>query len=401
MTMRDELTKTILYYENGVGFGGAVISLRTFLDFADKERFKPVLVHSLNDKKFGSFTPDVKIIHLPRAALGNDAGGHLARKVNLDVFNYALRLARVARAEKADCVYLNNDLVTNLAGMIAGRLLGLPIVQHERDIPAPTSRLATSMSRNATRFLAISTPVQQALVGMGFGPGIIRMVPEGLDLAHYEPVAANVTEQIRRDLGIAPDDKVAVLAGMVMDWKGQHVLIDAAPRILQRHPNAKVLIVGEPPPGGEGYLVQIQAQVAKLHIEGSVIFSGYRDDIPCVLQSADVVIHASTSPEPFGRVVIEGMVMKKPVIATAIGAPLEIIRHGETGYLVPPSDPEMLADAISSVFDNPTLAAAVGEMAHREVMRKYSIQRHVNLVESVFEEIFWRTPPALPAILTV
>lgn len=397
--MRDELTKTVLYFENGVGFGGAVISLRTFLDFSDNERFRPVLVHSLCDRKFETFAPDVKTIHLPRISLGQNGAGNLARKANVDVFTYAARLAAIARAERADCLYLNNDLVTNLPGMIAGRLLGLPIIQHERDIPAPISRLATSVARHATRLLAISTPVRQALESMGFPTERIRMVPEGLDLAQYEPAAAEDIQRVRQELGIARDEKVVVLVGMVMDWKGQHVLIDAAPKVLRRHRDTKILIVGESPPGGDGYLNQLKSQIGALGLSDKVVLSGYRSDIPTVLQAADVVVHASTSPEPFGRVVIEGMVMRRPVIATAIGAPPEIIRHGETGYLVPPGDPEALADTIVKLFDHPEIAANLGDAARREVLRKYSIQRHAHLVESVFEEIFWRTPPALPAVL--
>jgi glycosyltransferase involved in cell wall biosynthesis len=399
--MRDELTKTILYFENGVGFGGAVISLRTFLDFADKERFRPVLVHSLCDGKFATFSPDVKRIHLPRIALGNNVAGDLLRKANIDICTYAMRLARIANAERADCIYLNNDLVTSLAGTIAGRVLGLPIIQHERDIPAPTSRLATSVSRWATRLLAISSPVRMALEGMGLASERIRMVPEGLDLSLYEEVSEGQVAGVRQELGILPYDKVAVLVGMVMDWKGQHVLINAATHVLRRHPQTRVLIVGEAPPGGERYLRDLTGQVAKLGLERCVVFSGYRSDIPSVLQAADVVVHASTSPEPFGRVVIEGMAMKKPVIATDIGAPPEVIRHGETGFLVKPWDPIVLADAIVTVFDNPRLARQVGEAARRDVVRKYSIQRHVSLIESVFEEVFWRTPPALPAALSV
>lgn len=399
--MRDELTKTILYFENGVGFGGAVISLRTFLDFSDKERFRPVLVHSLDDGKFGTFASDVKTIHLPRFALGNSPGSALAKKGNLDVTIYAAKLARIARAEKADCIYLNNDLVTNLPGMIAGRLLGLPIVQHERDIPAPTSRLATTVSRHASRLLAISTPVREALVSMGFPPEKIRMVPEGLDLGQYEQTDPADIARIRNQLGIASDDKVVALVGMVMDWKGQHVLIDAAPKVLRSHRNTKILIVGETPPGSERYMMQLKSQIKTLGLAEAVILSGYRSDIPRLLQAANVVIHASTSPEPFGRVVIEGMVMSRPVIATAIGAPPEIIRHGETGYLVHPGDPEVLADTIINLFNHPETAARVGDAARLEVTRKYSIQRHVNLIESVFEEVFWRTPPALPAVISV
>lgn len=399
--MRDELSKKILYLENGVGFGGAVISLRTYLDHADLDRFPAVLAHSLDDRKFDTFAPGVKKVLLPEARNGKGFAADLARKANIDVIQYAIKIARLIRTEKVDCLYLNNDLVTNLSGMIAGRMVRIPVIQHERDIPAPISRLATSLCSHATRVLAISMPVRHALEGMGYPGERIRMVPEGLDLKLYQPVGNAALQNIRHELGVAPTDKMAVLVGMVMDWKGQHVLIDAAPAVLARYPDMKFVIVGESPPGAEGYASKLREQVLRLGLTGKVLFSGYRSDVPSVMQAADIVVHASTSPEPFGRVVIEGMVMRTPVIATNIGAPPEIIRQGDTGYLVPPGDPSALAKTLLQILDQPDHAAEVGENAHREVLRKYSIQRHAALIESVFEELFWGAPPVLASALTV
>lgn len=399
--MRDELSKKILYLENGVGFGGAVISLRTYLDHADLDRFPAVLAHSLDDPKFNTFAPGIKKVHLPETKNGKGLAANLARKANIDVIQYAIKIARLIRAEKVDCLYLNNDLVTNLSGMIAGRLMRIPVIQHERDIPSPISRLATSLCSHATRVLAISAPVRHALEGMGYPGERIRMVPEGLDLKLYQPAGNEILQKIRHELGVAPTDKMAVLVGMVMDWKGQHVLIDAAPAVLARYPDMKFVIVGESPPGAEDYAAKLREQVLRLGLTGKVLFSGYRSDVPAVMQAADIVVHASTSPEPFGRVVIEGMVMRTPVIATNIGAPPEIIRQGDTGYLVPPGEPAALARTMLHILDQPNHAVEVGENAHREVLRKYSIQRHAALIESVFEELFWGAPPVLASALTV
>lgn len=399
--MRDELSKKILYLENGVGFGGAVISLRTYLDHADLDRFPAVLAHSLDDDKFDTFAPHVKKVHLPQTEAASGFGAGLAKRANLDVMQYAVKIARLIHSEKATCLYLNNDLVTNLAGMIAGRIMRISVIQHERDIPAPISRLATSQCSHATRVLAISNPVRHALEGMGYPGERIRMVPEGLDLRFYQPVGTEVLARIRYELGVSPGDKMAVLVGMVMDWKGQHVLIDAAPRVLARYPRMKFVIVGESPAGAESYAAGLRSQVSSLGLEGRVVFSGYRDDIPGVMQAADAVVHASTSPEPFGRVVIEGMVMRTPVIATNVGAPPEIIRDGATGFLVSPGAPQELARAILRILDDPGHAAEVGENAYQDVVRKYSIQRHVALIESVYEELFWGTPPVLASALAV
>lgn len=400
--MRDELSKRILYLENGVGFGGAVISLRTYLDHADLDRFPAVLVHSLDDAKFNSFARGVKTIYLPETVGRQGLFAPLVRKANLDVMQYALAVARVARAERVSCIYLNNDLVTNLAGMMAGRMLRLPVIQHERDIPAPISRLATALSSYAARILAISGPVRRALLErIHYPQERIRMVPEGLDLRLYQPEPESTLRRVRSELGVHEGERMVVIVGMVMDWKGQHILIEAAPRILDHHAATKFIIVGESPAGAESYAAGLRNQVTRLGLSGRVVFSGYRGDIPAVMQAADVVVHASTSPEPFGRVVIEGMVMRKPVIATNIGAPPEIIREGDTGHLVPPGNAEALATAVARVLDDPLEARRIGDNAHREVVRNYSVQRHAVLIESAFEEIFWGAPPTLAAALAV
>jgi glycosyltransferase involved in cell wall biosynthesis len=395
-----DLSKTVLYVENGVGFGGAVISLRTFLQHADRERFRPVLVHSLDDPKFASFGSIAHTVYLPKIGLGAGLLADIGRKLNLDVFDYAQRLARIARRHRADLIYLNNDFVSNLSGRIAGRMLGLPVILHERDIPAPQSRLARMTSGWATRYLAISTPVREALLRIGVPARRIRMLPEGLDLELYRPVSDATVAEVRASLGAASGSLLVVMCGMIMEWKGQHVLIEAARNVVARHPSTSFAIVGEAPQGEEAYPARLREQLRALDLESRVSFVGYRNDIPAVMQSADVVVHASTSPEPFGRVIIEGMAMARPVVATAIGAPPEIIRDGTTGILVPPGDAAALAAVLDRLLADPDLRRRIGDNALGVVRQRYAIQRHAMLIESVFEELFWGAPPALASAVT-
>ena len=91
----------------------------------------------------------------------------------------------------------------------------------------------------------------------------------------------------------------------------------------------------------------------KLGLADRVRLVGHVADMPAALMLADVVLHASTDPEAFGRVVVEGMAMARPVLASDLGAPPEVIRHGQNGWLVPPGFPEVLADAIGVVFALP------------------------------------------------
>jgi glycosyltransferase involved in cell wall biosynthesis len=261
------------------------------------------------------------------------------------------------------------------------------VVLHERDIPLAQSGLARVVANWPVHYLAISGPVREALLRYGVSANKITMVPEGLDLDMYQLASADDLAQLRTELGISSNAPLVVLAGMVMSWKGQHVLLDAVPAVLAAYPEARFVIVGEPPPGGGGYLKFLKDKTYGLGVQDAVLFSGYRQDIPRLMQAADIVVHASVSPEPFGRVVIEGMVMGSVVIATDIGAPPEIIRSSETGYLVPPDDPRALAERIIEVLSDPDSASAIGRAARADAVHKYAVERHVALIEGVFKSI--------------
>ncbi len=378
----------VMYLENGLGFGGAVISLRTFLQHASTDRFVPLLVHSLDETRFQSFDTLGKRLCISPLVFGNGALGFLAHRTNIDVFQYAWRLRKVILENSIDLVYLNNDIFSNLAGIIAAKLAGVPAILHERGIPHARSGLAQVVAKWPDRYLAISGAVRTAILRYGVRAESIRMVPEGLDLALYEPLDQVKLLEVRRSLGIEnPDVPLVVMAGMVMPWKGQHVLLAAAKKVLQRNPHTRFVIVGEAPSGAEGYEKELHGMLYGHSIENALSFAGYRSDIPAIMQAADVVVHASTLPEPFGRVVIEGMVMGAVVIATNIGAPPEIIEDGVSGFLVPPSDPSALSARILETLEDDSMRERIGRRARKIVIEKYGIARHVELIEAVFEEV--------------
>lgn len=378
----------VMYLENGLGFGGAVISLRTFLQHASTDRFAPLLIHSLDDTRFQSFDTLGARLRVSPMIFGSGTLGFLARRLNLDVLEYAWRLRRVIREHSIDLVYLNNDIFSNLAGIIAARAAGVPAILHERGIPHARSGLAQLVAKWPDRYLAISGAVRSALLRYGVRPETIRMVPEGLDLSLYELRDQAALGAVRRTLGIDHDRvPLVVMAGMVMPWKGQHVVLAAAKEVLKKIPDARFVIVGEAPFGAERYAKELAGMRYGYSVEQAVTFVGYRDDIPAVMQAADVVVHASTLPEPFGRVVIEGMVMGAVVIATRIGAPPEIIEDGVSGFLVPPSDPQALAEKIVATLKNHSLRERIGRRARAAVIEKYGISRHVGLIEAVFDEV--------------
>lgn len=128
----------------------------------------------------------------------------------------------------------------------------------------------------------------------------------------------------------------------------------------------------------------------ELGIAERVVFAGFREDVPELMQLLRVVVHASVTPEPFGRVIAEAMAMGKPVVATNAGGPLEIIEDGANGYLVPAGEPEAMARPIVRLLTDVGHAARIGHRARETAEARFSADTHARLVEEVYAELLAR-----------
>jgi glycosyltransferase involved in cell wall biosynthesis len=178
----------------------------------------------------------------------------------------------------------------------------------------------------------------------------IRVIPRGVDLSVFDP--AGVTPErvaaLRQAWG-AGDVPVVLLPGRLTAWKGQSVLVEAA-RLSQRP--MRIVLAGDAQ-GRERYVARLRDQIAAAGLSDAVIMPGNVGDMAAACLAADVVVSASTDPEAFGRVAIEGQAMGRPVIASAHGGSLESVADGETGWLVPPGDAEALAAALERCLAMP------------------------------------------------
>ena len=135
------------------------------------------------------------------------------------------------------------------------------------------------------------------------------------------------------------------------------------------------MIIGEPflTSDDRRYAGELKALASTPALAGRVEFLGQRDDIPLIMQAADVIVHTSVAPEPFGRVVAEGMLSGRAVIASRAGGPTEMIRNGETGWLFAPGDAGELASTIQHVLAMPDRGRATGLLASAEASKRYSL----------------------------
>ncbi|RMF24559.1 MAG: glycosyltransferase [Deltaproteobacteria bacterium] len=156
--------------------------------------------------------------------------------------------------------------------------------------------------------------------------------------------------------------------------------------VVRKFPDAVALVVGGAHRSGRSYAARLRARVRELGLEGNVLFTGAREDVADLMGCMDVVAHTSVQPEPFGRVIIEGMCVGRPVVATDAGGVPEFVRDGENGLLVPAGDPDALARALCRLFSDESLRARLSDGALRSVAR-FSVERHVRAVTDIYDSL--------------
>jgi len=298
-----------------------------------------------------------------------------------------LQVARKAR--NFDVVFANSQKALIVAGLV-GLLTRRPIVWNLHDMLTAehfstfTRKMAVVWgNRLVDRIIVNSRATEQAFARSGGQMNKATVVHNGINPKPFEEVDSADVKRLRDQLGLKEVPLLGVFSRLA-PWKGQHVVLRALPEIQEAH----VLFVGDTLfRGDESYKQELQKTIRRLKIGDRVHFLGFRSDVPRLMKLVDVVLHTSTAPEPFGRVVVEGMLAGTPVIATRAGGPVEIVREPDTGKLVPPDDPGALATAVRDLLSNPKRAHEIGEKAQSYAKRRFSISRMQRKVDAVIRQV--------------
>ncbi len=303
-----------------------------------------------------------------------------------EVMTLAWRTARLAR--RHDFLHANSQKAFVIA-CLAGLLARKPVVWDLNDLLLPAHfsrnniRLDVWLANYfAVRVIANSQASAKALIAQGGRGDKVRVVYNGIDGTPFSSVQPAEVAEARRQLGLEHQRVVGVF-GRLAEWKGQHVAIEAMTRV----PDAHLLLVGDALFGEQAYADRLRAQVAQLGLAERVHFLGFRTDIPQLMCMVDIVLHTSTAPEPFGRVIVEGMLASRPVIATRAGGVEEIIEHDHTGVLVEPGNPIELAEAINRLFADPALADLLGRRGCDDARRRFTVEANVAAMSEQMESV--------------
>lgn len=395
----------VLYIDNSYSFGGAILSLAELVAQLDETRYRARVVSGQPRASLESWFPSAEVHHLDRKLPWRDNATHTALRslpglrsgpgrrlvdrlraiywLAAQDLPLALRYASVAKKSGANIVHLNNNLESQFSGILAARFAGLPCVIHSRSFQAPQRALRWHAAL-ASHHIAISTAIRENLLELGIDGSSVSMIHDAVDV---ESIRADATEGASRtDFGIGEGDLLFGLVGGIVPWKGTLEFVEAATEVIRSVPNARAIVVGDASDGDRGYFRAVRRMVSENGLDDRIILTGYRNDIAAMMSMMDVVVHASTKPEPFGMVLIEAMALGRPVVATHGGGPEDIVAEG-VGTLVPRGDTNAMSTAVIQLLRDPERRREMGRRALERARKHFSSSRHAAEVMKLYDHL--------------
>lgn len=320
-----------------------------------------------------------------------------ARQIGIDVRTLNFRgeldligphkVAAMARSFGANIIHAHTGHAHAFGRRVIRRLKGQAQLLTTRRVDFPVSNNFFSARKYTDanqHFIAISKGVRQVLIDGGVAPDRIDVVNSGVPgLAADEQWTR---EDVRQSLGIGAEETAILNIGALTDHKGQRWLIEAAPDILARHPNARIHILGE----GE-LKAALSEQIRQLGLEGRIVLHGYVEDARLKLSGFDLFV-SSSHLEGLGTVNLDAMLAGLPVVAAAAGGVPEIVLDGQTGRLVPSRNGRALAEAINETLDDPQHNQPMIEAAKRHVEENFSAASMAEGTLAIYHKILAAEP---------
>lgn len=367
----------VLYVNQWHGLGGAEVSLLRVLEHLPREEIQPALA-------------------CPPGALAEEA-----RALGVEVFPVAFPPLRQGKRPSPDDLQRLSEAIASSelvhaysvrAGWYAGRLcrhLRVPMVWSIHDLfPHPWQRMWLKMvaHRYAHAVVAYSKILQRQ-----FGRLLahkVHHIPHGVDTEKFVPLDDSQRVQVGRRHETPAQAPVVLHVGRIMPFKGQHLFLQMAQRLLAENSPQHTPVfwlAGDDSMGDPRYAQRVREMSRTMH--SSVRWLGFQHDIAPIIAAADVLVHCSTRPEPFGLVILEAMACGAAVVSANRGAPAEILEHGRTGLLSPPNDVGSLADAVRLLLEDNERRQMLSTNARRVVCERYTLQQHVQQLVGLYRSL--------------
>ncbi|MCH8044142.1 MAG: glycosyltransferase [Planctomycetes bacterium] len=362
----------VLYLVNVLGSGGSERNVAAICKHCDRDRLDPVVWTLLDG---GDYEPSVREADVPIRCLRR---GRSYSPV------FALSAARqIARCD-ADIIHAFNPAIAFYAAL-ARRLCGIriPMVYYEGNSrslgPRWRSKVSRWTARQFTHYMANSRASGQFLESKISPRSPVRIIPNGHETECWR--AHGDRDEIRRKLGITPEQKLAIFVGRLVEQKRVCDLLDAVARIFPSREALRVIVVGT---GSEE--VKLKEQVERIGLSEVVRFLGRRRDVPQLLMASDLFVYPSEF-DGLANVVIEAALAGLPIVACDAPGVRDAVVHGEHALLVPPRNVERLGAAIADVLDDPKRSQQRADSALQHAMRSYTMESMLHNLSTFYDDI--------------
>jgi glycosyltransferase involved in cell wall biosynthesis len=300
---------------------------------------------------------------------------------------------KIIREERPDIVHHNNDVIANSADIRAASRAHVVSIIHNRSMPRYQKNLAGYVldfvfARKASYRLNITEAVRKhndRLYHLSAKKS--TTVNDFIDISKYEHLPQK--KDVRKRLRISDGSFVITNVGRIINWKGQHVLIEAIELIKSKLDEFKILLVGstEIGIGSKEYDLQLKKLVCKYELQNHVLFTGHRDDVASIMQASDLIVHTAVHPEPQGLVIIEALLCNKPVIASNDGGAAELVnKYG--GLLVEPGNAKALADVVLQLYESHKTGLTVGyTIRWQQLLEDFNAEKQAKEILNIYRKI--------------
>lgn len=356
--------------------GGAQRLVSTFASNASAYGITPVVIQ-LSEDSASVITETIRSAGVEIVAMGASSLFNLKRLKQLRDF---------LEQEKIDLVQ-THLYYSNILGTLAACRAGIPVIATlhstatQKGWKKPFLQMMEDhcLTKYATRILAVGNGVAEAHQGH-YGTRTMDVIPNGIP--QPEPVQSHERERLRHEITGHGSKSIIVTVGRFARAKGYEDMIEAFSLLNKRNLNPVLLMVGT-----GGMVDTIKERIDDFQLTQSIVLAGERDDVPQLLASSDVYA-SSSHREGLPLAVLEAMMAGLPVVATSVGDIPNVVTD-ETGVVVPPHQPEKLADALEDLLRNPKKRQAMGRAAQQRALNEYSVdawmKKHIALYRDVLK----------------
>lgn len=395
--------KRILFYEppgftSKKKFGGSMMSLLQLVEKLDKSNYRPLIVLCHEYDQIDEFLKNgCDVIKLSEKSVSHavrkDRRPQLLRHFKCVPFKHLVHdfigiykklgiltgLIKIIRDNKIDIVHCNSKYEWSVECILSAQIFKIPCICHSRSYTKTHSILFGLIEKMVNRHIAISMSIRDNLVENRVDPGKISIVHNWI----------NADSIVNRDLPshYYPPAPFKVLSvGRIVRWKGVDILIEAIRRIIKSGKMVQLDIYGEIPEGEE-YIQELNGIITSNRLNNYINFMGYASTKEIYHCNYDLFVHSATSPEPFGRVIIEAMYNYVPVIASRIGGVTDIIQDGKNGLMFDPGSADSLASKIEMLISRETYRNAIAMNGRISVMEKFTDKGKIETICGIYDDL--------------